>query len=110
MAIDAESHMEFANRLRNRVGGDGLTNPELRISAMLRAGGGPAIAEPYDALAEQIGQAAYRVTDAQVSAVTDTAGSEKKAFEVVLSASIGAGLVRWDAAMHAIDGASDATA
>lgn len=110
MANDAQSHTEFAHRLRDRVGGEGLTDPGLRTGAMNRAAGGPPIAEPYDALAQQIGQAAYRVTDAQVAAVTDAAGSDKKAFEVVLSASIGAGLVRWDAVLHAIEGAADATA
>lgn len=86
-----------------------MTDSELRIGAMDRAGGGPAIADPYDALADQIGEAAYLVTDAQVAAVRDALGTDKAAFEVVLSASIGAGLVRWDAAMHAIDGVMDAT-
>jgi hypothetical protein len=109
MANDVESHTGFVGRLRKRVGGAGVTDPQLRIGAMNRAGGGPAITQPHDALAHQIGEAAYRVTDAQVAAVREALGSDKGAFEVVLSASIGAGLVRWDAAVNAIEGASDAT-
>lgn len=109
MANDDESHAGFAGRLRERVGADGLIDRELRIGAMDRAAGGPPIAEPYDALAGQIGDAAYLVTDAQVAAVREAVGSDKGAFEVVLSASSGAGLMRWDAAMRAIDGVTDAT-
>jgi hypothetical protein len=86
-----------------------LTDASLRIGAMNRAAGGPAITPPHDALAHQIGEAAYLVTDAQVAEVREAVGSDKGTFEVVLSASIGAGLVRWDAAVNAIDGASDAT-
>ncbi|KHL05131.1 hypothetical protein [Sinomonas humi] len=37
-------------------------------------------------------------------------GSDKEAFEIIMSASIGAGLARWDAAIRAIAQASDATA
>jgi hypothetical protein len=109
MAGDTESHTRFADRVRERVSGDGLTDPDLRIGAMNRGGGGAAIAEPYDALAYQIGEAASRVTDAQVAAVRAAAGTDKGAFEIILSASIGAGLVRWDAALRVIEGAPDAT-
>lgn len=104
-----EPHARFASRLRERVGGDGETSPDLRLGAMNRGGGGPPIAEPYDALARQIGDAAFLVTDAQVAAVREAAGTDRGAFEIILSASVGAGLVRWDAAMRAIEGATDAT-
>jgi hypothetical protein len=109
MAGDTESHSRFADRVRERVGGDGLTDPEVRLGAMSRGAGGPAIAEPYNALAHQIGEAAYRVTDAQVAAVKEATSTDKGAFEIILSASIGAGLARWDAALRAIEGAADAT-
>lgn len=109
MAGDIESHSLFAERVRESVGAGGLTAPEVRLGAMNRGAGGPAIAEPYDALARQIGEAAYRVTDAQVAAVREAAGTDKGAFEIILSASLGAGLVRWDAVLRAIGEATDAT-
>jgi hypothetical protein len=108
MVAVARSHAEFADGLRQRISGTGVTDPDLRSGAMDRAAGGSPIAEPYDALAQQIGEAAYRVTDAQVAAVREAAGTDKGAFEIVLSASIGAGLMRWDAAMRAIEEAADA--
>jgi hypothetical protein len=110
MAKEVESYEVLARRVRERIGGAGRTDRGLRVSAMNRAAGGPAIAQPYDALADQIGQAAYLVTDAQVAAVRDAVGADKGAFEIVVAASIGAGLLRWDAALHAIEGATDATA
>ncbi|HWU28410.1 MAG TPA: hypothetical protein VN041_04860 [Microbacterium sp.] len=66
------------------------------------------LTEPFRTLAEQVGRASFRVTDAQVDAVRDAAGSEKAAFEIVMAASVGAGLRRWDAAMRAIEEAGDA--
>ena len=50
---------------------------------------------PYDDLARQIGEAAWRVTDAQVASVLAAAGSEKATFEVIAAAATGAGLPRW---------------
>lgn len=44
----------------------------------------------------------------QVLAVREAAGSDKAAFEVILTAAIGAGLARWDAAQRAITEAKDA--
>lgn len=97
--------------LSDRVIELGVLEPTLRADVMARsAGGGPPIAEPYDALSCQIGEASYQVTDDQVEAVRLAAGSDKAAFEVVLAASVGAGLTRWDAAFRAIEGLDDATA
>ncbi len=87
-----------------------LTSPHLRQGAAARASGGPAIEAPYDALAKQIGEAAYRVTDAQVGAVLTAAGSEKAAFEAIAAAAVGAGLQRWDIGVQALREAIDATA
>lgn len=106
-----ESHRQHAEAVRSAaIGRAGFTPAELRRAVLDRAAGGAAIAEPYDALAQQIGQAAYRVTDAQVAAVRATTGSDKAAFEVIMCASIGAGLARWNAAIQAIEEASDAPA
>ena len=80
----------------------------MRTAVFTRAAGGAPIVEPYEALAQQIREAAYRVTDAHVEAVRAATGSDKGAFEIIMSASIGAGLARWDTAVRAIDEASDA--
>ena len=95
-------HQEFADALRAAVGADtGVTDASLRTAI---AAGAP-VAEPYDMLARQIRDASHRVTDAEVAAVRDAAGSDKAAFEVVMSACVGAGLMRWDAFCEAIDAA-----
>jgi hypothetical protein len=90
--------------------GAARTEASLRTGVSARAAGGPAVAEPYDSLARQIGEASYAVTDAQVDAVRQATGSDKAAFEVVMSACVGAGLARWDAAVRAIEEARDAPA
>ncbi|WP_439602714.1 hypothetical protein [Devosia sp.] len=86
-----------------------LTSPQLRQGAALRAAGGPAIDAPYDVLAKQIGDAAYRVTDAQVASVLAAAGSEKATFEIIAAAAVGAGLQRWEVGTRALEEAIDAS-
>jgi hypothetical protein len=105
---DLGSHEQGADQLRSRVATTGLTDPALRLGALARGGGGAAIPEPYDALVRQVGEDSSRVTDAQVQRVRDSAGSEKAAFELVLTAAIGAGLRRWDAAEEVIKEAGNA--
>ena len=61
-------------------------------------------------LARQIGEAAHRVTDAQVSSVLMATGSEKATFEIIMAAALGAGLPRWQQAMKVLDEATDAPA
>jgi hypothetical protein len=112
MNIDRiEQHNRLAEAVRRAVVGDhAVTDAPLRAGAMARAAGGAPIAEPYDRMAHRIGEAAHLLTDADVAAVRAAAGSDKGAFEIVLSASIGAGLRRWDAARRAIEEADDETA
>ncbi|HEY4458875.1 MAG TPA: hypothetical protein VGN81_31470 [Pseudonocardiaceae bacterium] len=95
-----------AEAVRAAVAGAGVTEASLRTAI---ASGAP-VAEPYDTLARQIGAASYRVTDAEVDAVRQATGSDKGAFEIVMSACIGAGLARWDAATRVIEEAADASA
>jgi hypothetical protein len=96
------SHQELADALRAAVGADtGVSDASLRAAL---AAGTP-VAEPYDTLARQIRDVSHRVTDAEVAAVRDAAGSDKAAFEIVMSACVGAGLKRWDAFREAIDAA-----
>lgn len=106
-----DRHRRHADAVRAAVTGPaGKTDATLRTAVTARASGGPPVGEPYDALAIQIGEAAYRVTDSQVADVRAAQGSDKAAFEIVMAASVGAGLARWDAAIRAIDEASDASA
>lgn len=104
------SHAELALELRRRVEETGIVEPQIRAGAMAAGSGrdGP-LDDPYRALALMIGADSYRVTDQLVDAVRDATGSDKATFEVVMAASVGAGLRRWDAAARVIGLASDAT-
>jgi hypothetical protein len=112
MSTDAGArHRDHAEALRAAVAGDtGVSETSLRTAVSARAAGGPPTDGPYDTLARQIGEASYQVTDAEVEAVRQAVGSDKAAFEIVMSACIGAGLTRWDAAARAIEEATDAPA
>jgi hypothetical protein len=104
---ESPDHRTLAEALRQKlVSAAAQTDATLRQAAMTRVAGGAPLPEPYDALVRQIGEASTRVTDAQVAAVKQAAGSDKAAFEVVMAAAIGAGLLRWDKAMEALDAAS----
>ncbi|HVY52527.1 MAG TPA: hypothetical protein VHA07_13325 [Devosia sp.] len=108
MTSQNTDHRAFALRLEQRVFSEPAeTDPDLRRRMGERAAGGSPIAAPYDALAHQIGEAAYRVSDAQVAAVRDMVGTDRKAFELIVSAAIGAGLRRWKAGIAAIEGAAE---
>lgn len=104
----SDDHAARRVALEAKALGLAQTDVALRVGVMARVAKGPAIAEPFEDLAVQIGKAAHRVTAEQVSKVRDALGTDKGAFEVVLTASIGAGLSRWDAAMRAIEDADDA--
>jgi hypothetical protein len=102
-------HRALAEALERRVlDGPGETGPALRRAAADRAGGGPAMAAPYDDFARQIGQSAARVTDGQVASVVAATGGEKAAFEIIAAAALGAGLLRWRLATKALEEAADA--
>jgi hypothetical protein len=103
-------HCALAETLRRRVlEGPGETTPRLRQASAERAAGGPAIEAPYDELARQIGVAAHRVTDAQISDVLTATGSEKATFEIIAAAALGAGFSRWEQAINVLDEATDAS-
>lgn len=105
------NHRQLAAALRQRIAGpSGLTDASLRRAALDRAAGGAALPAPYDDLVRTIADASYRVTDAQVAAVRDATGSDKAAFEIVMAAAVGAGLMRWEKALKTLDEASDAAA
>jgi hypothetical protein len=98
-------HIALVEDLRRRVlEGPGVTEPGLRQHMAKRAAGGAAIEAPYDDLAFQIGEAAYKVTENQVAGVVHQAGNEKAAFELIIAAAVGAGLYRWDAGFAVLKG------
>jgi hypothetical protein len=98
-------HIALAENLRRRVlEGPGVTEPGLRQRMARRAAGGPAMEAPYDDVAFQIGEAAYKVTENQVAGVVRQAGNEKAAFELIIAAAVGAGLYRWDAGFAVLKG------
>ena len=104
-------HRALAEALRRRVlEGPGEARPGLRQASAERASGGSAAEAPYDDLARQIGEAACRVTDAQVASVLTATGSEKATFEIVAAAALGAGLLRFEQAMKVLDEATNASA
>jgi len=101
-------HRALADALYKTVfEGPGKTNTVLRQAMAKRASGGPVLADTaYDTLALQIGDAAYKVTDSQVSQVVQRTGNEKAAFELIVSAAVGAGLYRWQKGLHLLNEAS----
>jgi hypothetical protein len=87
-------HIALSQALRRRVlEGPGETDRVVRQATTERAAGGPAMAAPYDNLARQIGGSAGGVTDEEVAGVVEATGSEKAAFEVIVAAAVGAGLL-----------------
>ena len=105
------NHNALAEALRRAVlEGPGETDPTVRRAVAERAAGGPTAKAPYDDLARQIGEAAYRVRDEHVETVLKAAGSEKAAFEIIAAAAVGAGLFRWRQALKVTEEASDAPA
>jgi hypothetical protein len=108
-ASNRPDHRTFAEILRRRVlEGPGETRPQVRQAVALRAAGGPPSGSAFDELARQVGEAAHRVTDAQVESVLRATGSEKATFEIIVAAALGAGLSRWQSAMKALDEATNA--
>jgi uncharacterized peroxidase-related enzyme len=97
-------HRALAETVRWRVlEGPAETDAGLRQQMAERAAGGPPLEAPYDDLARQIGQAAYKVTDEQVASVVEAAGSQRAAFELIVASALGAGLHRWRRGLEALE-------
>jgi alkylhydroperoxidase family enzyme len=58
--------------------------------------------EGFDAYLGKVRRAAYTITDADVQALKDAGHSEDEIFELTVSAAVGAGLDRLDAALRAL--------
>jgi hypothetical protein len=111
MTASRPDHSAFAERLRHRVlDGPGMSDRATRKAAAERASGGQAVAASHDDLVRQIGVASHRVTSAQVERLVSEVGGEKAAFEVIVAAAMGAGLLRWRSAIKVLDEVGDASA
>jgi hypothetical protein len=100
------NHRELAETVRRRtLEGPGETDANLRQAMAERAAGGSALEAPYDDLARQIGEAAYKVTDEQVANVVKRAGSERAAYELIVASALGAGLHRWRRGINVLEDA-----
>ena len=107
MTASRPGHSDLAEALRYRVlEGPGVSDRATRKAAAERASCGQAIAASYDDLVRQIGELSHRVTTPQVERLV----SEKAAFEVIVAAAMGAGLLRWRSAIKVLDEVSDASA
>jgi uncharacterized peroxidase-related enzyme len=97
-------HRALADAIHQRIlVGPGKTDALLRQAMAERAIGGPPLSAPYDELARQIGEAAYKVTDEQVAKVVELTGSEKAAFELIMAAALGVGLHRFWRGLGALE-------
>jgi uncharacterized peroxidase-related enzyme len=100
-------HRALAEAVRQRtLEGSGVTGADLRQAMTERAAGGRPLEAPYDDLARQIGEAAYRVTDEQVAKVVEEAGSERAAYELIVASALGAGLHRWQRGLKILEEAT----
>lgn|SRR5262249_20835970 len=111
MTASRPDHSALAEAVRYRVlDGPGVCDRATRKAAAERASGGRAIAASYDDLVRQIAEFSHRVTSAQVEQLVREVGSEKAAFEVIVAAAVGAGILRWRSAIKVLDEVSDASA
>jgi len=104
----------FTQRLLDAVlAAPGHTPSELRRAVLGRAarlagarGGAPAPA-PFGGYVDKIAQHAYKVTDADVSALQQSGSSDDVLFEVTVSAALGAALGRLERGMAALSSPPD---
>ena len=97
-------HRALAEAVRQRtLEGPGETDAHLRQAMAERAAGGRPLQAPYDDLARQIGEGAYKVTDEQVAKLVEQAGSERVAYELIVASALGAGLHRWQRGLKILD-------
>jgi hypothetical protein len=90
--------------------GRGETEPALRRAVAGRAetpldAGGGAIPPELEGYVDKVARQAYRVTDDDIAALRSAGHSEDAIFEITLSAALGAGLVRMERGLAALEGA-----
>lgn len=100
-------HMPLIDQLRQALlEGAGKLPKEIRSAA---AGAGGELPEELNRLASKIERHAYKVTPEDYAALKQAGWPEEQLFELVLSASLGAGLSRLLAAERALAGEEPCT-
>lgn len=95
--VERPDHQAFAEALRKRIfENPGVTKPALRQAVAKRTTGSSPMEEPYDELASMMGNASYKMTDELIKKVVAKSGSEKAAFELIVTAAVASGLSVWD--------------
>jgi alkylhydroperoxidase family enzyme len=101
MANDAidDPYSGKVKRLKEAIlSGLGALDPKVRMAASLATGLHDALG-PY---VEKVARHAYQVTDEDISALRQAGYSEDQLFEATVSAALGAGLVRLEAGLGAL--------
>jgi|SRR5262245_26311194 len=83
--------------------GDGQSTRAQRRAAFENTG----LAEPLRSFLDKVARAAYTVTDADIAAVKAAAVSEDQIFELAVCAAIGQATRQYDAALAALDAATE---
>lgn len=83
--------------------GDGKTSRALRRAAFDNAG----LAAPVNTLIDKVARRAYTVTDEDIAAATASGLSEDQIFEIVVCAAIGQATRQYDAALAALEAATE---
>jgi phage-related baseplate assembly protein len=83
---------------RGVLGGPGVTDPALRE----RAFSGVAVPEPWEAYVTKVREASYRVTDADVEALSQAGCSQDEILEMTLAAALGAASQQLAAGLRAL--------
>lgn len=92
-------HQMMVEKLRYAVfEGPGVIDTSFRRAIAARVMGGAPVEEPYDTIVKKTGESAYTVTNDEVNNLVQKAGSEKAAYEVIVTTATAAGLYRWDMA------------
>jgi len=96
-----ERYRALLSHLRDAVlSGPGTLDPEVRSAA---AGGGGEVPLALHSYVNKVTQEAYKVTDRDVEELLAAGYSEDQVFELTVSAALGAGLCRFEAATRALE-------
>jgi hypothetical protein len=87
---------------RRILEGVGQASPSERRAAFNNSG----LAEPVAALADKVARHAYKVTDEDITAATESGRSEDEIFEIMVCAAIGQATRQYDTAIAALEAAT----
>jgi alkylhydroperoxidase family enzyme len=94
-----ERHADLVAALRRAV----FESPaETAPGTRAAAGSGAPVPDPWAAYVAKVRDSSYRITDADVAALTAAGCSEEQIFEITVAAATGAALQRLDAGLRAL--------